>query len=149
MSEALFYHLQNQPLEKVLPGLLEKCIERQWRVVVQAGEGDLLSGLNDFLWSYRADGFLPHGMAGEGREAEQPILLTDQPDNPNSASVRFLIARASPPDLTEYQRAVFLFDGNDPDAVADARIQWKAVKAAGHDATYWQQSDSGGWVKKA
>jgi DNA polymerase III subunit chi len=149
VSEALFYHLQNQPLEKVLPGLLEKCLERDWRVVVQVGQSDLLPGLNDFLWSYRADGFLPHGMAGEGHEVEQPILLTDQPDNPNSSSVRFLVARASPPDLAEYQRAVFLFDGNDPDAMADARLQWKAVKTAGHDATYWQQSDSGGWVKKA
>lgn len=36
MTEILFYHLQQQPLEKVLPTLLEKSLERGWRVVVQA-----------------------------------------------------------------------------------------------------------------
>ncbi len=149
MSEVLFYHLQHQPLETILPGLLEKCIEREWRVVVQVGDPEKLSALNDLLWNYRSDGFLPHGMMGEGHEAEQPILLSDQPDNPNAATVRFLVSRANPPDLAEYQRAVFLFDGNDPDALADARAHWKVVKAADHDVTYWQQGESGGWVKKA
>ena len=35
MTEVLFYHLQNMTLEGVLPPLLEKSLERGWRVVVQ------------------------------------------------------------------------------------------------------------------
>ena len=35
MTEVLFYHLQNMSLESVLPPLLEKSLERGWRVVVQ------------------------------------------------------------------------------------------------------------------
>ncbi|KFL26848.1 DNA polymerase III subunit chi, partial [Devosia sp. 17-2-E-8] len=31
MPDVLFYHLENQPLEKVLPLLLEKTVERGWR----------------------------------------------------------------------------------------------------------------------
>ena len=34
---------------------------------------------------------------------------------------------------------VILFDGNDPQALALAREQWRALKEQGHDATYWQQ----------
>jgi DNA polymerase-3 subunit chi len=30
-----------------------------------------------------------------------------------------------------------------------ARDRWKAYKAAGHALTYWQQTDRGGWEKKA
>lgn len=149
MSEVLFYHLQHQPLEKVLPGLLEKCLERDWRVVVQSGDRDALVALNDLLWAYRDEGFLPHGLAGSDDDAQQPILLCDTPGNPNAANVRFLVDRADPPDLADYRRAVFLFDGNDPDALADARQRWKTEKAAGHDLTYWQQNERGGWVKKA
>ena len=63
--------------------------------------------------------------------------------------VRFLVDRASPPDLAPYQRGVFLFDGQDPEAVADARRHWKAMKEAGHDITYWQQNEAGRWEKKA
>ena len=41
MTEVLFYHLQNMSLESVLPPLLEKSLERGWRVV-QAGYQVLL-----------------------------------------------------------------------------------------------------------
>ncbi len=36
-TEVLFYHLEQQALEKVLPSLVEKTLERGWRAVVQAG----------------------------------------------------------------------------------------------------------------
>ena len=39
MTEILFYHLQHQPLERVLPTLLEKTLERGWRAVVQTSGG--------------------------------------------------------------------------------------------------------------
>ena len=41
MTEILFYHLQRQTIEKVLPQLLEKSVERDWRVVVQAASESL------------------------------------------------------------------------------------------------------------
>lgn len=149
MTEVLFYHLQHQPLDAVLPGLLEKCLERQWRAVVQGRDRERIDALNDSLWSYRDDAFLPHGIAGGKHDAAQPILLTDGPGNANEATVRFLVDRADPPDLNPYQRAVFIFDGNDEEALADARLRWKEMKAGGHEVTYWQQSERGGWVKKA
>lgn len=149
MTEVLFYHLQHQPLDAVLPGLLEKCLERQWRAVVQGRDRERVDALNDSLWSYRDDAFLPHGIAGGKHDAAQPILLTDGPGNANEATVRFLVDRADPPDLNPYQRAVFIFDGNDEEALADARLRWKEMKSAGHEVTYWQQSERGGWVKKA
>jgi hypothetical protein len=37
MTEVLFYHLEHQPLERVLPSLVERTLERGWRAVVQAG----------------------------------------------------------------------------------------------------------------
>jgi DNA polymerase-3 subunit chi len=35
----------------------------------------------------------------------------------------------------------------DEEAVAKARAAWKDAQAAGHDATYWRQDDSGRWAK--
>ena len=36
MTEILIYQLQRQPLERVLPALIEKSLEPGWRVIVQA-----------------------------------------------------------------------------------------------------------------
>ncbi len=149
MSEVLFYHLERQGLEGVLPTLLEKCLERGWRVVVQAGSKERRDAIDTDLWTYRDDSFLPHGTAADGPGEEQPVFVTAADDNPNGATVRFLVDRAGIDDPAPYQRVVFIFDGRDPDALDHARTQWKALKAAGHSLTYWQQSAAGRWERKA
>jgi DNA polymerase-3 subunit chi len=150
MTEILFYHLQGQKLEGVLPGLLEKSLQRGWRVVVQGASEERIEALDAHLWTYRDDGFLPHGTWREQDAALQPILLTLTDSNPNAANVRFLIEGAPPPaDPEAYARIVLLFDGDDEEAVAAARAHWSAAKEKGFDATYWQPDAQGRWVKKA
>jgi DNA polymerase-3 subunit chi len=150
VTELLFYHLQRQPVEKVLPTLLEKSLARGWRVVVQSSSEERVEALDAHLWTYRDDGFLPHGTWRDTAAAEQPVLLTAENDNPNAAEVRFLIDRAPlPADAAAYQRIVLLFDGEDEDAVAEARVRWSAAKAAGHEVTYWQTDEQGRWQRRA
>ncbi len=148
MAEVLFYHLERQPLERVLPELLEKCLERGWRAVVQLGSEERRDALDAHLWTYRDEAFLPHGTVKDGEPEAQPVWLTAGDDNPNGATVRFLADGAPMPDPAGYARVVMLFDGQDPEALDRARAAWKVVKAAGHDATYWQQSERGRWEKK-
>jgi DNA polymerase-3 subunit chi len=150
MTEVLFYHLQGQPLERVLPTLIERSLDRGWRVVVQSSSEERVEALDAQLWTFRDDSFLPHGTHKEASAAEQPILLTVNDDNPNGAVVRFLIDGAPvPADAAVYQRIVLMFDGTDDDAVADARTRWSAAKAAGFEVTYWQTDENGRWLKKA
>jgi DNA polymerase-3 subunit chi len=148
MTEVLFYHLQRQPVERVLPTLLEKSLERGWRVLVQAASEERIDALDAHLWTYRDDGFLPHGTHKESAAALQPVLLTVHDDNPNGAHVRFLVDGAAvPADAESYQRIVLLFDGEDPDAVAAARSRWTEAKARGFEVTYWQTDDQGRWKR--
>jgi len=147
--EAWFYHLRDRTLEQVLPGLVERSLERGWWVVVQAGSEERRDALDAHLWTYADESFLPHGTRKDGDPALQPVYLTAETDNPNGATVRFLVDRAEPPDLAGYARAVYIFDGNDPDALQDARRRWREAKAAGFDVTYWQQDERGRWIKKA
>jgi DNA polymerase-3 subunit chi len=148
MAEVLFYHLERRPLEAVLPGLLQRSLERGWRAVVKVGSEERLEALNAHLWSFDEASFLPHGSASDGHAEAQPIWLTTGDDNPNEANVRFLVDGAEAPDLSGYDRTVFLFDAAEAEAVAKAREAWKAANAAGHDATYWRQDDSGRWAKQ-
>jgi DNA polymerase III subunit chi len=148
-TEILFYHLERAPLEAVLPQLLEKTLERGWRAVVQAGSAERLEALDTALWTYRDSSFLPHGTARDGHADAQPVFLTTGCDTPNGAGVRFLVDGAEPATYSGFVRMVFLFNGADAEAVAQARAQWKAAKAAGCGVTYWQQNDAGRWEKKA
>jgi DNA polymerase III subunit chi len=149
MTEILFYHLQRHPLERVLPALVEKSLERGWRVVVQAASEERIEALDAHLWVFRDDSFLPHGTWREAEAAEQPVLLTVHEGNPNGAAVRFLLDGAPvPADAGEYERIVLLIDGNDPDAVAAARERWSEGRAKGFEVTYWQADENGRWQRK-
>ena len=150
MTEALFYHLDGQPLERVLPVLLQKSVERGWRVVVEAGTPERLAALDSHLWTFDDAAFLPHGTAADGHVDLQPVYLAAGPETPNDATVRFLVDRAPPPDDPErYERLVLIFDGTDEAALTDARAAWKVLKERGLDVTYWQQDGEGRWVRKA
>jgi DNA polymerase-3 subunit chi len=149
MTEVLFYHLTESTLEDSLPGLLERSIGRGWRAVVQTGSEDRRDALDTHLWTFRDDAFLAHATDREPYPAEQPILLTTGEGNPNGAKVRFLVDGAAPPDLSSYDRAVFLFDGHDAGQLETARGHWQAMKAAGHAVTYWQQTADRRWERKA
>ena len=149
MTEVLFYHLEHQPLERVLPTLVERTLARGWRAVVQAGSEERVEALDTLLWTYAEESFLPHGTKRDGNDAAQPVYLTTEDANPNAATVRFLVDGAEAAELTGYARVVYLFDGHDGSAVARAREQWKAAKAAGCEVTYWQQSSEGRWEKRA
>lgn len=149
MAEALFYHLTESTLEQALPPLLEKSLQRGWTVVVQAGTEERRDALDTHLWTFRDDSFLAHGTDRDQHAAEQPVLLTIGDGNANAAKIRFIVDGATPPDLTPYERAVFMFDGHDAAQLEAARLHWKAVKAAGHTATYWQQTPDRRWERQA
>ena len=61
MTEIWFYHLQRHPLEKGLPQILEKSLEKGWRAVVQAKSDERLEALDFWLWTYSEASFLAHG----------------------------------------------------------------------------------------
>src|SRR5271157_638249 len=150
MTEVLFYQLQRQPVEKVLPVLIEKSLERGWRVAVQSSSDERIEALDAHLWTYRDDSFLPHGTYKESAAAQQPVLLTINDDNPNRAAIRFLLDGSPvPPDAAAYDRVVLLFDGEDPDALEAARSRWRDAKGQGFDVTYWQADEHGRWQRKA
>jgi len=147
--EVWFYHLERTGLDQALPELLDKTLAKGWRAVVRAGSADRIEHLDGWLWSYRDDSFLPHGVDGEANIARQPILLTTQTDNANQAQALFLIDGVEPSALDGYSRCLVLFDGKDDEQLARARRQWKALKDAGATLSYWKQGGQGGWEKQA
>lgn len=148
MGNVLFYHLTRRPLEATLPMLLDKALAQGWRVAVRGTDDDRLAWLDERLWL--GEGFLPHGRAGGGFDADQPVLLTTAPDSPNGAVCVMAVdgAEITADEVQGLERACILFDGNDGSAVEWARGQWRALTAAGAAAQYWSE-ESGRWEKKA
>lgn len=149
MTEVAFYHLTRKPLERAMPELLEKVVERGLRCVVIAGSDDRVRQLNEHLWTWDKGSFLPHGAEGDGEPADHPIWLTMSEENPNSASVLMLVDGRDAGFKGDFERCLDMFNGLDEDAVQAARDRFRAAKSAGHTVTYWKQNDRGGWERGA
>ncbi|GAA6211890.1 DNA polymerase III subunit chi [Hyphomicrobiales bacterium 4NK60-0047b] len=151
--ELLFYHLEQATLERVLPDLLSKSLERGWRAIVETNGGGQMEALDTMLWTYSADSFLPHSLVNESLSEDalqnQPILITDKTENINKAHIRFFIDSGDVTVHQGYERLVYIFNGNNEADLKRAREQWKAAKATEIEATYWQQNATGRWEKKA
>lgn len=150
MGVVRFYHLTRAPLEDTLPRLLERAIAAGLRVEVRGRQADRMDWLDQKLWLGSDAGFLPHGLAGGPHDALQPVLLTLS-DRVAATTHCLMSIDGAPVDAQEaaaLDRSFILFDGLDPDALAHARGQWKALTAAGADAEYWSE-ESGRWERKA
>lgn len=149
MTEVSFYHLQLEPLEQALPRLLDKVNERGMRALVRLKDEDLRDLLDGALWTFSPSSFLPHGTDVGDHVAQQPVLLTqEQSGNANAAVVLVLLEDSDAEDVADFERCLYMFDGNDDTALNAARQRWKILKEQGLDVTYWQQSPNG-WQKKA
>ena len=150
MSRLDFYHLQTADLEHTLPILLEKAYALNKKIIVKIGTEERVSYINTLLWSYDEESFLPHGAKADGNAELQPIWLTSGDDNPNSATMLFLVDGAvyESAKLSEFERVFYIFDGNDADMLTKAREFWKSAKSEGLECFYWQQNDQGKWQQK-
>jgi DNA polymerase-3 subunit chi len=136
-----FYHLSASPLERVLPAICEKLLTSGDRLLVVA-EGDLLARIDESLWSYSADSFLPHGTQSA---AAQPILLSAEALPANGARNVALADGIWREAALDFERVFYFFDSAHLD---EARGAWRALKTRSEaEPRYWKQGEAGKWVQ--
>ena len=144
MAEAFFYQVDGEPPEAVLPRLLDMARRKGWGIELRGRSKERLERLDLALWAEGGD-FRPHGLAGGPFDADQPILLTA---GPGGASRDCLVALdGAPVSEAEAQaaaRVCIVFDGADPEVLATARRQWKAIRVAGLAAKFYVR-EGGSW----
>jgi DNA polymerase-3 subunit chi len=136
-----FYHLTASPLERVLPSVADKILAGGERLLVVAEPG-LLGRLDEALWSYSKDSFLPHGRE---RAGSQPVLLSTEPQPANGAANIALADGRWRDEALGFARAFYFFDNDARDSARDA---WRALKGRPEvEARYWKQDERGKWVQ--
>ncbi len=148
MPELWFYHLERTRIDDALPELLLKLQSRGGRAVVTSPEEGRLAHLDQHLWTFRDDSFLPHGLASGPLPEDQPILLSETADKLNQASMLFCLDGADPGELDGWERVVVMFEASDETTLAKARALWSRYKESDILRSYWKQNEQGRWEKQ-
>lgn len=142
-----FYHLTTRPLDRVLPQIAERVLASGDRLLIVTGDEAQRTALDRLLWTYSPDSFLPHGLAGAGDEAGQPVLIAGEAKAANGARNVALVDGLWRDDVLTFDRAFHFFD---EEHIRAARLAWKALGAGdGAERNYWRQKDEGGWERVA
>ena len=148
-TEIWFYHLERSTLEQVLPGLLEKTLQKGWRALVRVNDAGTVDDIDELLWTYRAESFLPHGRADAEHANGQPVLISESGDNLNSAQTLFIVDEAELGSTEDFARCFIIFDGRNDQSVQYARNRWRNLKDSGCELQYWKQDEEGRWARAA
>jgi DNA polymerase III subunit chi len=146
VAEIGFYHLTRTGLPEALARLLDRTLQAGQRALVLCPDPARLKDLDAALWACAEPVWLPHGTAADGDADLQPVWLSTEPEPANGARFLFLVDGADTDRNGQFDRVFDLFDGNDADKVAAARLRWAAAKQSGHLLTYWKQGPRG-WEK--
>lgn len=145
-----FYHLTLTPDEQALPRLLQKIMNLEQNGVILTESQEKTAYIDDFLWSFEDDSWIPHSSLKDGNENIQPFFITHTLENPNNAKILILLCAFE--NIIDqnlgFERTLDLFDGNNPETLAKARKRWKNAKEKGYELHYFQQTPKG-WEEKS
>jgi DNA polymerase-3 subunit chi len=147
MAEIAFYHCLTTSVDEALLTILEKILSLKERAIVMTPLEAHLVHLDQFLWSFKPDCFLPHGTAKDGFSEHQPIFLTNDEFVPNGARFLVLMDGASSKDPSHYKRVIEVFNGGSEEEVALARQKWQAYKKCNFELIYFKQTENRSWQR--
>ena len=137
-----FYQLTRDPAEKVLPAIAQRILDNKGRLLIISDDAGQLDAISAALWTARTDSFLAHAKSGEGDDALQPILLSQDTDAPNGAKFVALADGHWRAVSEDFERIFYLFP---PEQTDNARSAWRTL-GDGVERRYWKQ-DGGKWVQ--
>lgn len=142
-----FYHLTRLPLDRVLPRIAERVLASGARLLIVEGDAEARTRIDQLLWRYSPESFLPHGLAGGPDDDRQPVLIGEAVTPANGARNVALADGVWRDAALDFDRAFHFFDEG---RIAEARAAWKALaEREGVTRNYWKQNDEGRWEKAA
>ncbi len=149
MKEIRFYHLQRTTIKNALPAILEKALARGMRALILLENDDEIKQMDQWLWSYKQESFLPHGCDGDDKPQLHPIWITKKHENKNNANLLILTDGLDwQGDVSGIELQCEIFH-DDAMILPKLRKKWQDVKTQDFISSYWQQDDHGRWQKKA
>ena len=142
-----FYHLTVTPLERVLPKIADKVVSGGERLLVVSAQEAQRDLLDQALWAFSPESFLPHAQAGRGEDSLKPILIGEGAEAANGASNIALADGVWREEALGFARTFHFFS---EDEIAAARTAWRQLgDVDGVERRYWKQNERGGWDQAA
>ena len=132
MTEILFVEVTANRLEFRVCELAEGIYVRGERLQILAPDSGQASRLDDLLWTFRPDSFIPHGlMEPAGGNPPLPVVITTREEPVSGIEHLLMLEFASPEFLRSFAEAIHLVVVDDRDRREASRRYWVQLREAG------------------
>lgn len=110
--------------------LAEKAYRLQRSLFVFCENRLTAETLDELLWTFRENSFIPHNLQGEGPEPPPPIQIGYQGEPRGYQDILLNLSPSIPPFYRRFQRIMEIIPNND-DAKEKGRTRFKVYREAG------------------
>ena len=128
-----FYVLQEQSTGgrlKLACRIVEKAYRLGHRIYVRTGSADDTNILDDLLWTFSQNSFVPHQLSTESDSRESPVVIGEHPPAAEGTDVVISVADDPVSDFTAYPRIVEIV-GYEDDEKASGRNRFRYYREHG------------------
>lgn len=115
--------------------LLGKIYQQQHQAYVLCKDQASAEHLDELLWTFRDDSFIPHNLIGEGPSQPPPIQLGWQPPPQHHRDILLLVATPLPEQYTRFKRALVVIS-DDPEERDAARGLYRELQQQGLELAF-------------
>ncbi|MDC9720188.1 MAG: DNA polymerase III subunit chi [Gammaproteobacteria bacterium] len=140
MNRADFYQLKSSdPASRypLLCRLLEKCLAAKQQVYIICRDAAEMSHLDQYIWAFKPDSFMPHVCAGNNNSASARIVLghpaTLKSDQPTHQEICINLSHELAPD--QFKRIIQLVV-QEEGLMQTARQHYASYSQLGHTMQY-------------
>ncbi len=135
MSKVNFYLLkQGESTEQYVFAcrLCEKILSQKLKAFIYTDTQEQADYLDDLLWSYRPESFLPHCVIGTDLDEDVSIIIGYADKYQKGFDVLINLSQNIPEFHNEFNRIVEIIPATE-DAKAQGRLRWKQYKDAANE----------------
>ena len=150
MTQIIFYNTAPLQVENTLFNLIEKSIENGYKSLLLFNDKNKCSAIDEKLWTYKQNSFLPHLTEDEkiSDEIDIPIYLSTKNENPYKAELLFSIDGFLPNNINNFERVIIIVDVNDKILLEEYKKYYLDINEDFEDIVFYKSNDNGKWTEK-
>ena len=150
MTQIIFYSSAPLRVENTLFTLIEKSLEKGYKSLLLFLDKENCSAIDEKLWTYKQNSFLPHSSEDEeiSNEIDIPIYLSTKNENPYKAELLFSIDGFLPDNINNFERLIIIIDVNDKVLLEEYRKYYLDIKKDFEDIVFYKSNDDGKWIEE-
>jgi DNA polymerase-3 subunit chi len=139
-TQVTFYAVRDGGLHAWAAKLVEAAWSKRKRVLVYCSSEAEAKAIDEYLWTFKDDAFIPHGIESPDQPSDNTalaVLITTTATNTNKASILVQLGHAELEFGGGFENVIELVDREDEQKLTASRDRYRAWKAYGkdHDVT--------------